>query len=157
MASFHSFLRLHSITLYIVVQLLNYVQLFATPWIAAILWFTISWSLLKFMSTELVMPSNYFLLCCPLLFLPSIFPSIRIFSNESALCIRWLKYLSFSISPSNEYSGLISFRIDSFDLLAVQETLKSLLQNHNSRTSILWHPAPLWSNYHICAWLFKKP
>ena len=86
---------------------------------------------------ELVMPSNHLILCCPLLFLPSIFPSIKVFSNESALYIRWLKYWSFSFSPSNEYSGLISFRIDLFDLLAVQGTLKSLLQHHGSKASIL--------------------
>ena len=99
--------------------------------------FTISRSLLKLMSIKLVMPSNHLILCCPLLFLPSIFPSIKVFSNESALYIRWLKYWSFSFSPSNEYSGLISFRIDWFDLLAVQGTLKSLLQHHGSKASIL--------------------
>ena len=93
----------------------------------------------KRMSIVLVMPSNHLILCCPLLFLPSIFPSIRVFSNESALCIRWPKYwsFSFSISPSNEYSGLISFRMDWLDLLAVQGTLKSLLQHHSSKASIL--------------------
>ena len=101
------------------------------------------WSLLKLMSIELVMPSNHLILYCPLLLLLSIFPSIRVFSNESVLPIRWPKYrsFSFSISPSNEYSGLISFRIDWFDLLAVQEspeTLKSLLQHHSSKASILW-------------------
>ena len=97
------------------------------------------WSLLKLMSIELVMPSNHLILCHPLLLLPSIFPSIRVFSNESVLSIRWPKFwsFSFSISPSNEYSGLICFRIDWFDLLAVQGTLKSLLQHHNSRVSIL--------------------
>ena len=105
------------------VQSLSHVQLFGTPWTAAheaSLSFTISQSLLKLMSTELVMPSNHRILCRPLLFLPSIFPSIRVFSNESALHIRWPKYRSFSfnISPSNEHSGLISFRMDSFDLLA---------------------------------------
>ena len=91
------------------------------------------------MSIELVMPSNHLILCHPLLFLPSIFPSIRVFSNESALCIRWPKYWSFSfnISPSNEHSGLISFRMDWLDLLAVQRTLKSLLQHHSSKASIL--------------------
>ena len=96
---------------------------------------TNSRSLLKLMSIELVMPSNYLILCCPLLLLPSIFPSIRVFSNESVLCIRWPKYwsFSFSISPSNEYLGLISFRIDLFDLFAVQVTLKSLLQHHSSK------------------------
>ena len=94
--------------------------------------FTISWSLLKLMSIESVMPSNHLILCCPLLLLPSIFPSITVFPNESALHIRWPKYWSFSssISPSNEYSGLISFRMDWFDLFAVQGTLKSLLQHH---------------------------
>ena len=101
----------------VVVQSLSYVRLFATPWIAACqasLSFTISWSLLKLMSIELVMPSNHLVLCCPLLLLPSILPSVRVFSNELALCIRWPKYWSFSfrISPSNEYSGLVSFRID---------------------------------------------
>ena len=97
-------------------------------------------SLLKFMSIELVMPTNQLILCHPLLLLPSIFPSIRVFSKESALRIRWPKYwsFSFSISPSNEYSGLISFRMDWLDLLAVQGTLKSLLQHHSSKTSILW-------------------
>ena len=92
------------------------------------------------MSIELVMPSNHLILYCPLLLLPSIFPSIRVFSNESVLHIRWSKYwsFSFSISPSNEYSGLISFRIDWFDLLAVQETLKNLLQRHSLKASILW-------------------
>ena len=105
--------------------------------------FTISWSLLKFTSIELVMPSNYLILCHPLLLLPSIFCSIRVFSNELALHIKWTKYWStnFSISPSNEYSGLITFRIYGFDLLALQGTLKSLLQNHNLKTSILQHSA----------------
>ena len=100
--------------------------------------FTISWSLLKLMSIELVMPFNHLILCHPLL-LPSIFPSIRVFSSESALCIRWPKYwsFSFSIRPSNEYSGLISFGIDSLDFLAVQGTLKNLLQHHSSKASIL--------------------
>ena len=100
---------------------------------------TISWSLLKHMSIESMMPSNHFILRCPLLFLPSIFSSIRVFSNESALWIRWPNYWSFifSVSPSNEYSGLVSFRIDWFDLLAVQETLKSLLHHHSSKASVL--------------------
>ena len=100
-------------------------------------------SLLKLMSIELVMPSNHLILYHPLLLLPSIFPSIRVFCSESVLCIRWPKYwsFSFSISPSNEYSGLISFRMDWFDLLAVQGTLKSLLQHHSSKASILWHSA----------------
>ena len=113
-----------------------------TPWTTerqASLSITNSWSLLKLISTESVMRSNHLILCHPLLFLPSICPSIRVFSNESALRIRWPKYwsFSFSISPSNEYSGLISFRMDWLDLLAVQRTLKSLLQHHSSKASIL--------------------
>ena len=112
-----------------------------TSWTAACqasLSSTISQNLLKLMSTESIMPSNYLILCRPLLLQPSIFPSIRVFSNESALSIRWPKYwsFSFSISPSNEYSGLISFRIDWFDLLAVQRTLKSLLQHQSSKASV---------------------
>ena len=126
----------------VVVQPLSCVQLFVTPWTAARqapLSITISQSLLKLMSIELMMPSNHLILCHPLLFLLSIFPSIRIFSNESVLRIRWPKYwtFSFSISPSNEYSGLISFRIHWFDLLVVQGTLKSLLQHYNSKALIL--------------------
>ena len=114
----------------------------ATPWTAArqaALSFTISQSLLKLMSIESVMPSNRLMLCHPLL-LSSIFPNIRVFSNESTLCIRWPKYwsFSFSISPSNEYSGLISFRMDWLDLLAVQGTLKSILQHHSTKALILW-------------------
>ena len=99
--------------------------------------------LLKLMFIELLMPSNHLILCCPLLLLPSIFPSIRVFSNESTVPIRWPKYwsFSFSISPSNEYSGLISFRMDWFDLPAVQGTLKSLLQQHSLKASVLWHSA----------------
>ena len=117
-----------------------------TPWTAACqasLSITNSRSLLKFMSIELVMASNHLILCHPLLLLPSIFPSIRVFSNKSALCIRWPKYwsFSFSISPSNENPGIISFRMDRLDLLAVQGTLKSLLQHHSSKASILWHSA----------------
>ena len=120
-------------------------QLFVTPWTAArlaSLSFTISWNLLKLMAIESMMPSNHLILCYPLL-LPSIFPSIRVFSNESVLRIRWPKYwsFSFSINPSNEYSDLLCFRIDWFDLLAVQGTLKSLLQHHSSKASILWHSA----------------
>ena len=113
-----------------------------TPWTAArqaSLSITNSQSLLKFMSIESVMPSNGLILCHPLLLLPSIFPSIRVFSNESALRIRWPKDWSFSVSPSNEYSGLISFRIDWFDLLAVQGTLKCILQHHSSKVSVLRH------------------
>ena len=114
-----------------------------TPWTVArqaSLSFTIFWSLLNLMSIESVIPSNHVVLCHPVLLLPSIFPSIRVISNELALCIRWSKYWSFSfrISPSNEYSGLISFRIDWFELLAVHKTLKGLLQHHSSRASILW-------------------
>ena len=128
------------------VQLLSRVQLFATPWTTACqasLSITNSQSLLKVMSIESVMPSNHLILYRSLLLLPSIFPSIRVVSNESVLHIRWPKYwsFSFSISPSNEYSGLIFFRMDWLDLLAVQGTLKSLLQHHSSKTSILQHSA----------------
>ena len=134
-------------------QLLSCVQLFETPWTAArqaSLSFTISWSLLKLMCIESVSPSNHLILCCPLL-PPSIFSNIRVFSNESVLCIRWPNYwnFSFSISPSKEYSGLISLRIDWFDLLAPQGTLKSLLQHHSSKASILFIQPSLWSNSHI--------
>ena len=136
------------------------VQLFAMPWTAArqaSLSFTIAQSLFKFMSIGSLMPSNHFILCRPLLLLPSIFPSIRVFSNESALRIRWPKYwsFSFSISPFNEYSGLISFRMDWLHLLAVQGTLKSLLQHHSSKASIL--QCSLWSNSHIHMCLLGKP
>ena len=125
---------------------LSPIRFFATPWTAAhqaSLSITNSRSLFKLMSIESVMPSNQLILCCPLLLLPSIFPSIRVFPEESVLCIRWLKYwsLSFSVSPSNEYWGLISFRMDWLDLLAVQGTLKSLLQHHNSKASILQYSA----------------
>ena len=129
-----------------VVRLLSQVQLFATPWTAASqasLFFTISQSLLKLMSIESVMSSNHLILCYPLLLLSSIFPSISVFSNESALPIRWPKYwsFSFSIGSSNEYSGLISFRIDRLNFLAIQGILKSLLQHHSSKASILWRSA----------------
>jgi len=129
-----------------VVQSLSCVRLFETPWTAAHQAsgsFTISRSLLKLMSIELMMPSNHLILCCPLCLLPSLFPSIRVFFNQSALCTRWPKYWSFSfnISPSSEYSGLISFRIDWFDLLAVQGTLKQFLQHHSSKASVLQHSA----------------
>ena len=125
------------------VQSLSQVLLFSAPWIAAhqaSLSITNSWSLLKLMSIELVMPSNHVILCRPLLLLPSIFPSIRVFSNESALRISWPKVWSFSfnISPCNEYSRLIFFKMDWLDLLAVQGTLKSLLQHHSSKASIFW-------------------
>jgi len=128
------------------VQSRSHVQLFGTPWTTArqaSLSITNSWSLPKPMSIESVMPSDHLILCCPLLLLPSMFPSIRVFSNKSALCIRWPKYWSFSfnISPSNEHPGQISFRIDWLDLLAVQGPLKSLLQHHSSQASILQHSA----------------
>ena len=124
------------------VHLLSHVQLFVIPWTAACqasLSTTNSWSILKLRSKVLVMPSKHLILCCPLLLPPSISPSIRVFSNESVLHIWWSKYwsFSFSTSPSIEYSGLISFRMDSLDLLAVQGTLKSLLQHHSSKASIL--------------------
>ena len=128
------------------VQSLSHVQLFVIPWTAAyqaFLSITNSWSSLEFISIESVMPSSHLILCHPLLLLPSIFPSIRVFSNESALHVRWPKYwgFSFNISPSNGYSGLIFFRIYWFDPLADQRTLKSLLQHHSSKTSILHHSA----------------
>ena len=127
------------------VQSLSCVRLFVTPFTAACqasLSITNSWSLLKLLSIELMMPSNHLILCCPLPLLPSIFPSIRVLFNKSVLCIRWSKYwsFSFSVSPSNEYSGLISFRMDWLYLLAVQGTLKSLLQHHSSKASILCGP-----------------
>ena len=125
------------------VQLLSHDWLFVTPWTAApqtFLSFIVFWNLLKFLSIELVMPSNHLILCSSLLLLPSIFPSITVSFNESALHIRWPKCWSFSfdISPSNEYSGLISFRIDWLDLLTIQRTLESLFQHHSSKASILW-------------------
>ena len=129
----------------VVVQSPSRVWLFAIPWTAAYqasLSLTISWSLPKFMSIALVMPSSHLILWCPVPLLPSIFPSIRVFSNEPAVG-KWPKYWSFSfnISPSNEYSGLISLKIDWFDLLAVQGTLRRLLQHHSLKASILWHSA----------------
>ena len=138
----------------VVAQSLSRVRLFATPWTAArqaSLSITNSRSLLKLMSIESVMPSNHLVLCCPLLLLPLIFPSIRFFSNESVLRIRCPKYwsFSFSTSPSNDYSGLISFKIDLFSLFAVQGTLKSLLQHHSSKASILRRSAFFKSNSHI--------
>ena len=126
-------------THFLVVHSLSHVQRFATPWTAASqvsLSFTIFWSLLRLMSIESVMSSNYLTLCHPLLLLPSIFPQIGVFSNELALCIRWPNFWSFSISLTNEYLELISFRIDWLDLLAVQGTLKHLLQYHSSKASI---------------------
>ena len=136
--SFHLTFRISS------AQLLSRVQLFATSWTVArqvSLCITNSWSLLELMSIESVMPTNHLILCHPLILLPSIFPSIGVFSNESVLHIKWPMYWSFSFSTSlsNEYSGLISFRVDWFDLLAVQGTLKSLLQHHSSKASILQH------------------
>ena len=134
---------------------------FVTPWTEArqaSVSITNSQSLLKLMSIESVMPSNHLILCRPHL-LPSIFPRIKVFSNESVLHIRWPKYWSFnfSISPSNEYSGLISFRIDWFDLLAVQGTLKSLLWHHSSNESVLQCSPFLLLISHICTWLLEKP
>ena len=120
------------------VQSLSHVQLLATPWTAALQASLYQlFPLLKLMSIALVMPSQHLILCRPLLFLPSIFPSTRVFSNESVLPIRWPKYWSFSISPSNEYSGLISFRMDWLDLFAAQGTLTTLLQHHSSKASVL--------------------
>ena len=130
-----------------IVQSLSHVQLFVTPWTAAhqaTLSFTISQSLLKLMSIELLMPPNHLILCRPLFLLPSIFPSIRVFSSEWVLHIRWPKCWSFSISPSSEYSGFISFRIDWLDLLAVQGTLKSLLQHHSSKHQFFGTHLSLW-------------
>ena len=133
---------------YCSVQSLSHIRLFVTPWTAAqaSLFIINSRSLLKLMFTESVMPSNHLIFCCPLFLLPSIFPSIRVFSNELVFHLRWPKYWSFSlsISPSSEYSGLISFRMDWLDLLAVQGTLKSFLQHHSSEVSILW-----WSAFFI--------
>ena len=137
------------------------VQLFVTPWIAACqasLSITNSWSSLRLMPIGSVIPSNHLILCRPLL-PPSILPSIRVFSNESVLPIRWPKYWSFSFNsdPSNEHPGLISFRMDWLDLLAVQGTLKSLLQHHSSRASILSAQLSLQSSSHIHTWLLEKP
>ena len=139
---------------------LSCVQLFVTPRTPALqapMSSTISQSLLNFMSIESVMLSNHFFLCCTLLLLRSVFPSIRVFSNESALCSRWPKYwsFSFSINPSNAYSGLITLRVDWFDLLVVPGTLKSLLQHHSSKQLFRTQPS-LWSNSHICTWLLEK-
>ena len=145
---------LHKALLVVAVQLLSRVQLFVTPWTEArqaSLSFTISQSLLQLMSMESVIPSNHLILCHPLLLLSSIFHSIRVFSNESTLHITWSKYwsFSFSIRPSNEYSGLISFKIDWFGLLAVHRTLKSLLQYHSSKHQFFGAQPSIWSNSHI--------
>ena len=136
------------------IQLLSHVQFFATPWTIAhqaSLSIANSWNLIKLMSIESVMPSNHLTFCHPLPLLPSIFPSIRVFSNESVPHIRWPNYwsFSFSISPSKEYSGLISFRMDWLDLLAAQGTLKSLLQHHSSKASFLGAQLSSQSNSHI--------
>ena len=144
------------------VQSLSRVRLFPTPWIAACqasLPITNSQSLLKLMPIESVMPSSHFILYCPLLLLPPVPTSIRVFSNESNLCMRWPKYwsFSFSISPSNEHPGLVSFRMDWLDLLTVQGTLKSLLQHHSSKASILGAQLSSQPNSHIHTWPLEKP
>ena len=135
----------HPILFVFAVQSFSHVRLFVAPWTAHqdSMSFTTSQSLLKLMTSKSIIPSNHLILHCPLLLLPSIFPSIRVFSIESALCIRWSKYwnFSFNISPSNEYSGLISFRIDWLNLLEAQGTLRSLLWHHSSKASILQSPA----------------
>ena len=146
----------------VVVQSLSHIWLFVTPWTAAhqaLLSFTISHSLLKIMSIESMMPSNHLILCRPLLLLPSIFPNIRVFSNESVLLIRWPKYCSFcfSISSFNEYSEMISFMMDWLDLLAAQEILKNLLQHYNQKPQFFGTWPSLWSNSHICTRLLEKP
>ena len=144
------------------VQLLSHFRLFVTPWTAALqasLSITNSKRLLNLMSIESVMSSNHLILCCHLLLPPSIFPSIRLFSNWSVLHNRWPKYwsFSFSINLSNEYSGLISFRMDCLNLLSVQRTLICLLQHHSSKASVLWCSAfSSWSNSHIHPWLLEK-
>ena len=145
----------------VVVQWLSHVWLFVTPWTAArqaSQSFTISWTLLKLKSSQSVMPSNHLVVCHPLLPLPSIFPSIRVFSNESTLHNRWSNYwsFSFSISPSNEYSGLISFTIEWFDLPATQGILKSLLQHHSSKPSIFCCPAFFMVQLSHPSWLLEK-
>ena len=148
--------------IYIIVQLLSLVWLFATPWTAAhqaSLYFTISCSLLKLMPVESVMLSNHLILCCPLLLLPSIFPNIRVFSNESTLWIRWPKYwsFSFSISPSNEYSGLISFRINWFYSLLSIGLLRVFSNTTVSKHQFFSAQPSLWSSSHIHTWLLEKP
>ena len=144
-----------------IVQLLSHVWHFATPWTVAYqasLLFTNSLRLLKLMSIKSVMPSNHLILCCLLFLLPSVFPSIRVFSSELAVCIRWPNYwrFSFSISLSSEYSGLISFRIDWFDFFAVQGTLKSLLQHSSWKHQFLGAQPSLWSSSHISTWLLAN-
>ena len=159
---FTNFVRCFFIKHFSSVQSLSRVRLFATSWTAArqaSLSITNSWSLLKLMLIESVMPSSHLILCRPLLHLPPIPPSIRVFSNESTLRMRWPKYrsFSFSISPSNEHPGLISFRMDWLDFLAVQGTLKSLLQHHSSKASILRHSAFFTVQLHIHTWPLEKP
>ena len=144
------------------VQSLSHVRLFATPWTAThqvSLFITNSQSLLKLISIELVIPSNHLIPCCPLLLLPSIFPSIRVFSNESALCIRWPKYWSFSfnISPSNECPGLVSFRMDCLDLLGVQGLSRVFSSTTVQKHQFFSFQPSLWSNSHICSWPLEKP
>ena len=165
--SFKQFLVVFVVVIF-VAQSLSRFQLFMTQWTAALqasLPFTISWSLIKLMFIELMMPSNYLIFCCLLLLLPWIFPSVRVLSNESTLSIMWSKYssFSFSISPSSEYSRLISFRIDWFNLSAAQGTLKSLLQHHSSKASVLWWSAyspnltfmdDYWKNHSFTRWTF---
>ena len=151
-----------STRVFVVVQSLSHVQLFAIPWTEALqasLSFTISWSWLKYMSIESVMLSNHFIFSHSLLLLSSVFPRIMVFSSGLAFHIRWPRHWSFSFSvhPSSEYSGLISLRIYRFDLLLVEGTLKTLLQHHNSKASILWCQPPLWSSFYICMWLLEKP
>ena len=144
----------------VVVQLLSHVWPFVTPCTAArqaSLSFTLSQSLLKSISIESVMPSNHLILCCPLLLLPSVFPSIKVFSSESALQIRWPKSRSFSISISNEYSLLISFRMDCLDLLAIQGTLKSLSNTTVQKHQFFGAQPSSQSNSHIHTWLLEKP
>ena len=145
----------------LVFHLLSHIWLFENPRTATLqasLSFTLSQNFLKLMSIELIMLYNHLILYCPLFLLPSTFPSMRVFSNESALRIKWTNYwsCSFSISPPSEYSGLISFRIDLFDLLAVQRTPKTLLQHHNLEASIFSPQPSLRSSFHICTWLLEK-
>ena len=146
----------------VVVQSLSHIWLFVAPWMAACqvsLSFNVSQSLLKFMSIKSVRPSNHFILCCPLLLLPSIFPSIRVFSKESVLCIRWPKYwrFIFSISPSNEYQGLISFMMDWLDLLGPKGLSRVLSNTTISKHQFFGAQLSLWSNSHIQTWLLEKP
>ena len=151
--------RLFGVTILVLFCCSSVAQLFSTLCETMDITFTIFWTLLKLMSIELVMPSNHFILCHPLWLLPSVFPSIRVFSNEWALPIRWPKYwsFSFSISPFNEYSGLISFKMDWFDLLAVQGTLKYLSNSTVQKHRFFSAQPSLWSNSYIHTWLLEKP